>query len=218
MSLINQTILAEVGRQLVPEDLALMHSTKVGSKTPQLKKVRAVHHAAARMLATGMKASEVSMHVGLCPSRISILQNDPAFSDLITHYKNAEGERFAVVQDRMAMLGMIAAEELQERILEGAEDLATRDLTDILRHALDRGGYAPVTKSETKTTHTLDPNAIQALKAATQENQNGRVIHRRPTKTLPADSRTVDVSISGTSGAVAETKTLAGLTLEGLDL
>lgn len=220
MSALNpSTIIAQVGRDLQLEDMALLKTTRVGSETPKLKRIRSVHHAAARLMATGMKQSEVSMNTGLCPSRLSILKNDPAFDSLVQHYASAEQERFASVQDRMAMLGMVAAEELQDRIVEGAEEIATRDLTDILRHALDRGGYAPVSKSETKSTHVvLSADDMLKIKQQTQENSNGRVIHRRPTKTLPSNPGADSISDANTKGAVAGTSSLEGITLEGLDL
>ena len=220
MSMLNQTtIQAEIGRSLGLEDKALMSATRLGSTTPKLKKIRAVHHAAARLMATGMKNAEVSMNVGLCVSRLSILQNDPAFADLITHYTEAEKERFASVQDRMAMLGMVASEELTERILEAPEEMTSKDLTEVMKISLDRGGYAPITKSETKSTHlVLGPADLAKIKQSTEESANGRVIHRRPTKTLPADIGRDTNSDADSERAVPSDPPRKGLTLEGLDL
>ncbi len=216
-ALATQTLYAEIGRALSAEDKALAATSSVGSTTPHLKRIRAVHHAAARLIATGMKDAEVSMNVGLCVSRLSILKNDPAFQDLITHYETAEKERFAVVQDRMAMLGMVAAEELNDRIIDSPEELTTKDLTEIMKVSLDRGGYAPVTKSEKKHVHILDSEQLTKIKESVHAESSGQVFERRPAKTLPASAGSVQ-NDTDSSRPVAGTKTSQGLTLEGLDL
>jgi hypothetical protein len=219
MPVVNQNIIAEVGRQLSLEDIALMQTLPLGSTTPKLKKIRAVHHAAARLMSTGMKNAEISMSVGLCASRLSILRNDPAFMDLVLHYELTEVERFTNVQDRMVVLGMVASEELNERIVDDPESISTKDLTEILKASLDRGGHAPITKSETKSTHiVLSAEDMLKIKMETMESQNGRVIHRRPTKTLPSDSGSSDLDDADTRGALQDSEEPKGLTLEGLDL
>jgi predicted transcriptional regulator len=218
MGVLKQSIYAEVARELTAEDKVLVASSKVGSVTPRLKKIRAVHHAAARLIATGMKDQEVSLNVGLCPSRLSILKNDPAFRDLVEFYTQSEVDRFSSVQDRMVMLGMVAAEELNDRIEEAAEDVTTKDLTEIMKLALDRGGYAPVTKSESKNLHAhMSLSELEALKQEVKSGQKGQVFKRTSTQTLPQNSGT-DADNVDNSGAVSGTKETQGLTLEGLGL
>jgi hypothetical protein len=147
------------------EDLVALSTMKVGSTTPNLKSLRAVHHQAARLIATGMTQEEVSLHTGLCSSRLSILKQDPTFSGLVQFYTQAEGERFASVRDRMVQLGLTTAEALMERVIENPEEISTKDLTDILRSTLDRGGHAPVTKSESKHLHfSLSADELAVMK------------------------------------------------------
>jgi predicted transcriptional regulator len=218
MVAVSQTVLAEITRELTAEDKALVGSTKLGSTAPRLKRIRAVHHAAARLMATGMKDSEISLNVGLCSSRLSILKNDPAFSDLVEFYTQGEVERFSSVQDRMVMLGMVAAEEIQARIEEDAEDVATRDLTEIMKLSLDRGGYAPVQKSESKNLHAhLNSEDLLKLKQGVNNDQTGQVFVRTASKALPTNPQTRDCNADD-SGSVRGTEETEGLTLEGLGL
>ena len=119
----------------------------------------------------------------------------------------------------MAMLGMVASGELTERILEAPEEMTSKDLTEVMKISLDRGGYAPITKSETKSTHLiLGADDLAKIKQSTQESANGRVIHRRPTKTLSADIGGDTIGASDSNRAVPTDTPRKGLTLEGLDL
>lgn len=137
---------ASVGRALAPEDRVLSDVTPLGVETPSLKRVRAVHHQAAKLLATGMKGVEVSMVTGICQSRLSILQNDPTFKDLLAFYSEREDSRFADAQERLVLLGLDAAAELHERITDDPESIPSKVLVDIMTASMDRSGHSPVHK------------------------------------------------------------------------
>lgn len=132
-------------RELTEADLGML--TRGGNDgrpattgTPLLKKVREVHHAAARLLAAGVKNAEVAAATGLCVSRVAILKDDPTFRELLAFYTEREDERFQDVQDRMKILGLTAADVLQDRLVETPDEFASRDLTELMKAALDRGG------------------------------------------------------------------------------
>lgn len=137
----------------------------VAAGTPPLKRIRAVHHQVARLLASGMKQSEVSLHTGFCASRLSILKNDPSFNELVSHYQTVEEEVFVDTRKRVAALGVSVAEVLHDRVLESPDDMSTKELTNLLSAALDRGGFAPVQRSITTTTN-MTPEDIAAIKDA----------------------------------------------------
>lgn len=157
------------GRELTLEDLGLLASTKVGGKQV-LKKLRASHHQAARLLAQGCKPGEVSALSGFSPSRISVLQDDPAFAELVEHYTQVEQSRFADVQERMTLLGLAAGEEIMDRLDEDPALISTKELVEVVKASLDRGGHAPVTKSENKHVHALlSTEDLAAMKSAQGE-------------------------------------------------
>ena len=102
-------------------------------------------------------------------SRISILQKDPMFQELVAGYRARAAEKFDNVVERMAALAMDSLDELQRRIDETPEALETETLLKIATSNLDRTGHAPVAKSQ--VVHTmLSANDILAMKEAARES------------------------------------------------
>lgn len=125
-----------------------------GTPIPSLNNVRTIHHKAARLLAAGCSIVETSVATGISYNRLWILTRDPAFAELKAHYEEEERERWENVRERSAQLGMLAAEELQERILDQPEKIPTRELTRIFQTGLDYGGHKPADRSENLTAFT----------------------------------------------------------------
>lgn len=117
------------------------------SNPPTLAKIRGIHHEIARLLSSGLTSAEVSAATGYSLSRISILQRDPSFRELLAFYKEKEEEVFVDVRKRMAVLGLDAASELQDRLENAPESLTNSQLIEITKATLDRAGFSPVTKT-----------------------------------------------------------------------
>ena len=197
---------AEVARLLSPEDLVILQTTKLGSETPPLKKVRSIHHHVARLLAAGMKGVEISAVTGMCNSRISILKNDPAFSELVSFYEESEQNAFLDVRETMITLGLDAAQEIHDRILDDADKLGTGTLVQIMTTALDRGGHSPVHKSE--TTHIgLSPEEIKEIKESASDG--GKVNRKEIPNELPGN-RTIEVDKNPNTPALTFTPSQSG--------
>lgn len=130
----------EYARDLGTErDLELIRNPpKLGSTTPVLKQLRNTHHMAARLLAEGKSNNDVSLITGYSPSRISILQDDPAFEELIAYYKANVEAQYINVHERLASLGMASLEELQERLEVSPGTYAVRELMELAELCLDR--------------------------------------------------------------------------------
>lgn len=129
------------GRELTEADIESLierpHGA-LGSTTPPIAKIRATHHALARLLAEGRRAVECSAILGYSQSRISILQNDPAFQELIEFYRAQVREKYLDHHERLANLGTVALEELQERLEEKPEQFSNRELQGLMDTAFDR--------------------------------------------------------------------------------
>ncbi len=179
-------LVADLVRPLAPADLPLLQGD-LGVKPQALKKIRTVHHQTARLLATGMKAVEVGAHVGLSQSRISILLQDPAFAELVSFYTEREDARFISVQEKLIALGLDAAGELHERLLDSPEEFTPKALIEIMSQALDRGGASAAKKSEHHL--VLSSEDLQQLKAAATADN---VRSRDASKILP-DNRGAEV-------------------------
>jgi hypothetical protein len=129
----------EVLRELNVQDLDLIQNPpKVGVETRPLARLRHTHHMLARLLAEGRKNEECSLITGYSPSRISILQHDPAFKELVAYYSDQTKEVYLNVHERLASVGMAAVEEIQERLEVSPKEFANRELMELAEMALDR--------------------------------------------------------------------------------
>lgn len=134
-------------RDLTDADLALL-STEKGITAPSIKKIRESHHALARALASGMKPAEAGLVTGYSPSRISILQADPAFQDLLTVYREGVGEIYSDLHHKMAAMAVDVVEEMHERLQEDPGEFTTNQLLEVAKTFADRTGHGPQTKTQ----------------------------------------------------------------------
>lgn len=175
-------------RDLNAGDLDLiLNPPPKGSLTTPLARLRASHHFLARLLAEGRRPGECSLMTGYSPSRISILQNDPAFMDLVAYYKEAAEVKYLDVHERLASLGMATLDELQERLEEQPDGFKNRELLELAEFALDR--------SVTKDARKGGPNGNTA--PAINVTFVGQAPGALPQGTLaPSFSRPVEIDYS----------------------
>lgn len=139
-------VFAEVVRELVPSDLALLASERQ-IKPPSIVRIRDRHHALARVLAQGATDADASRITGYDPSRISILKGDPTFRALIEDYKSVEDGMLADFTERTMVLSLTAVNNLQELLENDEAPLPASMQLEIAKFAADRTGHAPVQKS-----------------------------------------------------------------------
>lgn len=132
-------------RELTRDDLELLRPART---TPVVAKLRDPHHRLARLIASGLRIGEVVARSGYSYGRLAVLQNDPAFKELVAHYRNVVTEEFKESIDDyydLAASNMLKAErqiaEKLEEADEAGELLPTKDLLAISRDAADRFGY-----------------------------------------------------------------------------
>lgn len=166
------------GRSLSPLELEIMGSIEPAdliaredegqletSQPPTLARLRGIHHDIARLLSTGLSPAEVSAITGYSPSRISTLQNDPSFKELLSFYAQKDAEVFVDVRKRLATLGMDASAELSDRLVDKPESFTNTQLIELTKATLDRAGYNPVAKSLTASV-SVSPEELASLKAS----------------------------------------------------
>lgn len=146
------TLLMSVERELTPLDLLRVATEGSGlrSAPPVLKRLRAIHHEAARLLVSGKDCVEVAFAIGYTPQRIRDLQGkDPAFQELLAYYGDQRTQITITESDRaqkkMAEIFDLAADELLERLEDPAKVAAmpTSEIRQIISTAGDRS-VAPV--------------------------------------------------------------------------
>lgn len=129
-------------RDLTAEDIAsLSKRAAYGSQPGQLiQKLRAPHHTLARLLAEGKKHPECSIVTGYTVEYVVMLERDPAFQELVSYYREQITPIYLNVHERLASLGAMAMEIIQERMTdpEKVKTMTTGQLREIMNDALDR--------------------------------------------------------------------------------
>lgn len=139
----------EIVRELDESDLAGLIQDR-GIKPPILKRLTDMHHGIARLVAQGEAGYAIAMATGYSESRISILKSDPAFQELVAHYREeTEGVRSAFAIDRarkMEALHSDVVESMHEDVLN--DILTPIEKVHYARFAADRTGFGPATKNQ----------------------------------------------------------------------
>lgn len=141
------------------------------SKRP-LERARHTHHLAARLLAEGRKVYEVAEISGYTPQRISDLQNDPTFQELVEHYKAQTEAKWMNVHERLATLGIAMTEEIQQRLDEKPEGFSNEELRKWTETLLDRSGNGPsATRNVNVRSQTVSLQLIEQIKREVSDEQ-----------------------------------------------
>lgn len=133
-------------RALDDTDIALLQEER-GTKAPPLKRLSERHHALARCLASGMEPGDAAITCGYVASRVSILQVDPAFQELLSFYRQHVEEKYLDMHGVLAGLSLDAAMELRERLETDmqADDksMSVGQLVELTKLGADRTGFGP---------------------------------------------------------------------------
>lgn len=168
------------GEMLTADDLLRLNESRE-TTAPPIKKLRERHHALARMLAIGTPPGEAAIVCGYSVSRVSILQGDPAFAELVAHYREVKTERYFDGMQAMAELHLDAVEEIRERLEDAPDDFSTGHLMELMKLTADRTGKGPSTKSEVDIKIGL-ADKLQAGYARVQEMRAQRMKDVTPEK------------------------------------
>jgi len=129
-------------RDLLSSDIEALKLPR-GTAPRSLVRIHASHHALARCLATGMKATQAALVTGYSTGRISQLVNDSAFAALVEDYRQEVKGVFADLGERMANCSLDFIELLQERREEAPESFTIPMILDVVKAFADRTGFGP---------------------------------------------------------------------------
>lgn len=174
----------EVG-ELTRADLEKL---KTRRDTPVVQRFRDPHHRLARCLAMGMRVTEAAEECGFSEARVYMFNADPAFSNLVEHYRGVVTQEFKeATQGYMGLLvsNQMKAERMIAEKLDKADEEGelppTRDLLAIARDAADRTGAG---KKSTNVNLNIDFAA--QLEGAIK--RSGKVIDITPPKPVARHS------------------------------
>lgn len=171
------------------EARVLLHPQKTKRPEALAGRIRARHHAIARMLVAGAKDKEICEAIGVSQPTLSHLRDSPAFMALYLEYSAMADEAAIDLRTRMTAAAGLGVDELTRRLAEAPEQIPTKDLKEITTVMLDRVGHGATTKVEA-TTAVLTLEDIRAMKSASRR----QVIEHEGTSTAgspvgsPADN------------------------------
>lgn len=138
-----------------------------GTKPIPVRELRARHHQLARSIAAGLTAVEIAAITGYSTSRISIMQSDPSFQELVSHYRGLDSEAFRAAQaDANVMAATVktqALEILSDRMEDDPEAVTVGQALEIAKAMMDRTGQGPATSTTNVNIHV---GLADRLKAA----------------------------------------------------
>jgi hypothetical protein len=132
-------------RDLEPEETEAVAAPVV------IKRLRESHHTVAKLLVHGLTPLAVSLQTGYSVSRISALQRDESFRELLRAYRNEEEVRRSDFMDRMLGYAEDFAQESHDRLLDDPTSFSHAEVHDHAKLYIDRSGFAPVQRSLTKS-------------------------------------------------------------------
>jgi hypothetical protein len=155
------------------------------------------------LLAEGRTAVECSLITGYAQSRISLLQKDPAFKQLLDHYSGVHQEVYINVHERLAGFSLDALEELQERLETAPEKFSNSELMSMIPLGFDRAGFGP--KSTQVHEHTLSVDSLlEGIKDEIRKKQDGRIktLDARPNQSQASSGagNSLGLKIEGEAG------------------
>ena len=140
---------AAVLRELEASDMVLLAMER-GTQASHVKRLTERHHALARNIASGMTIGDAAIFQGYTISRVSILQSDPAFKELLEFYREDAQRPYRDLHIRLSGLAMDAAEELSTRLeedtqIENGKDkkISVGQLMELTKMGADRTGFGP---------------------------------------------------------------------------
>lgn len=159
-----------------------------------VQRIRERHHSVARLVASGLQHSVVAKITRYTEAYLSVLLKAPAMRELIGHYKTRHDAAAGIVGEQLRTLSMTSVEELQRRINDAPDSVATSELTAIAKLGLDRSGHGPSSSKQIKHEHHVVDYA--ELRRLNEEARNEQAFID-PTEALalraPVDAEVSDV-------------------------
>ncbi len=128
-------------------DLQLFETSEKKARIRPLQRITERHHAAARLIAMGLKTSAVSVITGYASVTLNALRDDPSFEELISFYSLDLSDEYQGMKAQLLGMGSDALAVLRERLENEPEKIAVKDLMGLVQLVADRTGHGPSSTS-----------------------------------------------------------------------
>jgi hypothetical protein len=126
------------------------------------------------MLANGVEPGRAAQVLRYTPARVSVLQTDPSFQQMVKYYETVRDEEFRASAEKLADLTETVIDELQERLETDAAGFTNGQLSELLKTAADRTGLGP-TSTQRHIHVALTQDALDAIKQRVSSGAGGTV-------------------------------------------
>ncbi len=130
-------------RPLAADEVRARAAREEGVQASPLKRLSSRHRQLARQLAAGATPGEAALAVGLSASRVSILQSDPTFADLVAHYRLEIDAKLNPLFELMTGVAEDAFSIIRDRLEDDPESFENDELMRLGQLTADRTGHAP---------------------------------------------------------------------------
>jgi len=146
-----------------------------------VQRLKVRHHEIARVMAAGLRDTEISEVLGVSLPHLSTLRRSPAFQQLLMAFMGARDAEALSMKDRLEYAAGLGLDKIQE-ILEGDADIPLGFLRDTAFGLLDRAGYNATTKIQSASI-ALSATDLAELREARD------VARSEQTRIISADSQ-----------------------------
>lgn len=167
-------------RDLEDADLASLQRGTL--PPPELKRLNERHHALAKLLAAGTPPGEAAIMLRYDVARVSILQSDPAFKELLALYSARADEEWSGQLELMGSVRDMALGEILDR-LEDDEKREVISLTELRRLVTDMGDRTG-----------LGPTSTQKLDVSVDMGARLEAARKRELEARRAAAQMIDVT------------------------
>lgn len=196
-------------REITREEVA----TTPRSRAPTVVRLRDTHHMLARLVAMGLRPGEIAMRTGYSLGRVSVMQGDPAFKELVASYRESVDDSWRNSTDEYfesaSAVRTVSMRLIRDR-LEEAEpgDIPLNHLLAIHADTADRTGYP-----KRKESVNLNVDFAARLEQAVRRSNEAKTIDAVPVAS--ALSSRPDLATDQPSDGVAGDG--AGMQVKSLD-
>ena len=163
----------------VAKKAASVVNTVVEDDDPaRIGKIREKWHNIARLLASGLDQRMVASLSGYTESYLSILINNPAFTEILKLYSNTSGaaNTAKIITEQLRTLGLRSVEVLNDKLSSG-DDISVLEAIAIAKLGLDRSGHGPSsTVTAVSEQHLIDHAELKRLEAAARADSSQYIV------------------------------------------
>lgn len=177
----------DLARLVAAGSRPLRHGDGSTTHSGDLARIKEQHHAVARLIASGLSQTLVASITGYTQSYMSVLLNNPAMTELVSHYRAQLTNGAEVVAERLKHIALKAVDALAEDLEAG--ELDANEKLALAKLGLDRSGHGPHSKVSTVTEHHLFDHAeLQRMNREARRASDADIIRQA----LPAPAIEID--------------------------